>query len=72
MSRNLKKGLIAFKEFLALEVIHMQFSQSSKVFFKQNYPNGAVLIVISHFNSFAFSFPPLFLFCDLNFISSDL
>ena len=32
MSRNLKKGLIAFKEFLALEVIHMQFSQSSKVF----------------------------------------
>lgn len=71
MSRNLKKGLIAFKEFLALEVIHMQFSQSSKVF-SNNYPNGAVLIVISHFNSFAFSFPPLFLFCDLNFISSDL
>lgn len=38
---------LLFEEFLALEVIHMKFGFSSKVFFKQNHLCGALLVLPS-------------------------
>lgn len=65
-----KDQLPLFSEFL-LEVIHVKFSFSTNFFFKQNYPNGAPLIVVALSNNFAFCLLS-FIFLYLNFISYNL